>query len=58
MQLEVYNEYLRVINEGIEKGVAAPIDSKFVDEKECDEISFTIKNYVSKNGLSCKIFKH
>ncbi len=45
MQLEVYNEYLRAIDEGISKGIATPLDSKFFEERPADEISFSIKNY-------------
>jgi hypothetical protein len=59
MQQDAYNEYLRVISEGIEKGVvASSVDSKFLEERSSDEISFSIKNYETKTGLSCKIFKH
>jgi hypothetical protein len=49
---------VRIIKEGLECGMARSIDSSYFEEKDADEIAFSLKNYESKTGLSSKIFRH
>ena len=46
MQKEVYDEYIRVLNEG------GPFNDNLINESDSRSITMTVKNYKKKDGLS------
>lgn len=57
MQIDVYNEYLRVLKEGLELGYAREFNQAMLNEKPEELLSLTIKNYECKTGLSWGFFQ-
>ena len=46
MQKEVYDDYIRVLNNG------GPFNESLINENESRSITMTVKNYKKKDGLS------
>ncbi len=52
MQPEIYDEYLRVIQECVENDNICHFDKTLFSEEPSDTVSLVIKNYQAKGGMS------